>query len=694
MKSLSVRVLVLCSLGTLCLALLVGCGSGTSAQPGSGSPAGPDAKTGTLSLRIAWPNAEVGARLIPWGTTKLEISVGNSDNVVPEANLVIDRSDVVAGTVEREIAVTAHPEKIISVNAVDDQKRLLAAATITVEVLEGKRTPVQLQLAATSVPFPVVMASVAPDITMPGGSVTLTGTAVDGDGGPIAKYEWDADGDGTYEHTSTTSGTVTVSPPDGVYTATFRATDSDGLTATASVGYEVGTKSPSFVAAPQAVEFPRRGVSEIQTIEILPGFPASPCTILVSPATLLWQPEPSAGTEPVPTFFNGRFACTDNQFSGVILATLKLRDGNGRESDPFEVRVDVKEGFHGFVSTLFDPTSPVASASVHFGTTTTTSDATGEYLVHGVSAGIERMDVSGSAILTRSFPVDIGWNVHQDVTAIPSGYNSYMLRRFLPAPFGAADNYVPGVVARWAPAPAEPPTFVIYTKYLDAETDVSANMISIMRGVVENELPVLTDGQLGGPGSVEIFQGRPHDDPRFNGDDVQFGTINGHNALSMTVVQDFNDAGVGGLGGWIYDGNYWATGGGISILFNQEYPSIIRHELGHALFCWPHPWERMPEAEIPLHIEPSVMNYGLAAAWPSPDGNYTSADRDAIRFCYHRGAGNLEPDRDPDATVGYRATGGPFYGTLNFDPPLIGRPTQTFPTRDFRIENGRTVWLP
>jgi len=65
--------------------------------------------------------------------------------------------------------------------------------------------------------------------------VTFTGAGTDPDG-TIALYEWDFVGDGTYDWSSTTTGDVTHSYSSaGIFNATFRVTDNDGLIDTDSV---------------------------------------------------------------------------------------------------------------------------------------------------------------------------------------------------------------------------------------------------------------------------------------------------------------------------------------------------------------------------------------------------------------------------------------------------------------------------
>jgi len=67
-------------------------------------------------------------------------------------------------------------------------------------------------------------------------TVNFTGTAVDPDRSSIVLYEWDFDGDGTYDWSSTTTGnTAKTYLAAGQYLARFRAKDIDNLTSTATV---------------------------------------------------------------------------------------------------------------------------------------------------------------------------------------------------------------------------------------------------------------------------------------------------------------------------------------------------------------------------------------------------------------------------------------------------------------------------
>lgn len=80
--------------------------------------------------------------------------------------------------------------------------------------------------------------------TYRGDSVTLGGSAVDD--GTVVLYEWDLNGDGTYDFESTTSAAVTWTYGGlGEHTAVLRATDDQGATGTATVTVVVHNRPPT-----------------------------------------------------------------------------------------------------------------------------------------------------------------------------------------------------------------------------------------------------------------------------------------------------------------------------------------------------------------------------------------------------------------------------------------------------------------
>ena len=75
--------------------------------------------------------------------------------------------------------------------------------------------------------------------------VHLNGTGYDPDGGNITLYEWDFDGDNTYDWSSTSSGSTThIYNSAGIYNATLRVTDDENQTDTDIAVINVRTPPP------------------------------------------------------------------------------------------------------------------------------------------------------------------------------------------------------------------------------------------------------------------------------------------------------------------------------------------------------------------------------------------------------------------------------------------------------------------
>ena len=106
-------------------------------------------------------------------------------------------------------------------------------ATLYVQSSTGKTATASITITVENNP-PVATADVVPS----NGEVPLTvqmyGLGQDSDGN-IVLYEWDFDGDGTYDWSSSTTGSTTYTyDTPGTYQAVFRVTDNNGLSATAT----------------------------------------------------------------------------------------------------------------------------------------------------------------------------------------------------------------------------------------------------------------------------------------------------------------------------------------------------------------------------------------------------------------------------------------------------------------------------
>jgi PKD repeat protein len=123
---------------------------------------------------------------------------------------------------------------------------------------------------------PTATASINPSNGAVPLTVNFTGSGTDPDG-TITKFEWDFDGDGTFDFASATTGNTSHTyNTAGTFNARFRVTDNDGQTTTASA----------------------------TTAIVRPGPPGSPTATITSPANTL------TGNAPLTVNFNGTGADT------------------------------------------------------------------------------------------------------------------------------------------------------------------------------------------------------------------------------------------------------------------------------------------------------------------------------------------------------------------------------------------------
>jgi subtilisin-like proprotein convertase family protein len=113
------------------------------------------------------------------------------------------------------------------------------ATLVVTDSASDTSAPTNVSLIVTQPP--TVTLGALPNPQQDGSPVTLTATAGDPDpGGSIDKYEWDLNGDGSFEtDTGATSSTSTTFPGPGMYTVRVRVTDADGATAVAAITVNV-----------------------------------------------------------------------------------------------------------------------------------------------------------------------------------------------------------------------------------------------------------------------------------------------------------------------------------------------------------------------------------------------------------------------------------------------------------------------
>lgn len=106
-------------------------------------------------------------------------------------------------------------------------------ATLYVQSSTGATATASITITVNNSP-PKATADVIPSNGQVPLTVQLRGSGTDSDG-QVVRYEWDFDGDGTYDWSSTSTGNTSHTYTTvGTYNAVFRVTDNQGLTATAT----------------------------------------------------------------------------------------------------------------------------------------------------------------------------------------------------------------------------------------------------------------------------------------------------------------------------------------------------------------------------------------------------------------------------------------------------------------------------
>jgi PKD repeat protein len=184
-----------------------------------------DTQTKTLTFQNASPTASFTATPNPVQTAST-VTFDASASSDPDGSIAKYEWDLDGnGTYETDTGTTktatksyATPGTVTVGLRVTDN--LGATATKTVSVTVQNRAP-------------TASFTVSPSPAATRQTVTLNGSASSDPDGTIAKYEWDLDGDGTYEKdTGTTSSTTNVFSTVGNLTIGLRVTDNSGTTAT------------------------------------------------------------------------------------------------------------------------------------------------------------------------------------------------------------------------------------------------------------------------------------------------------------------------------------------------------------------------------------------------------------------------------------------------------------------------------
>jgi PKD repeat protein len=231
---------------------------------------------------------------------------------------------------------------------------------------KGQVTTGTVQITATN-QLPTATAKVTPSNGPLPLTVTLTGTGTSANG-TIVKYEWDRQGTGVFDFSSTTTGTTTFTYQQaGTYNAVFRVTDSFGQTATAvatATAVRVGpTGSPTAkITAPSG---PLTGNAPLTVNFNGTGTPSSGRTI----AKYEWD----FNGDGVFDYSSATTPSTSFQYTspGVFTAAFRVTDSTGVTSfDTVDITVNISATLTLSIDTLRAALGGTADVKTTIGGTT------------------------------------------------------------------------------------------------------------------------------------------------------------------------------------------------------------------------------------------------------------------------------------------------------------------------------------
>jgi len=261
---------------------------------------------------------------------------------------------------------------------------------------------------------------------------------------------------------------------------------------------------------------------------------------------------------------------------------------------------------------------PVGGVMVSVAGQSCVTDAEGRYSLDNLAPGIDRVEVVGDLIIPRSLMAICEGRTNLNITVKGSDFNNAMFW----ASAGKRER-----IMRWK----VPPKWVVYSHVLDSDPpqEFAPSDRQYLFQIIRRELPAISPF-FSNP-EIELFKGRPNDDPRWTGKESADGFI--------LCAPDKKG---GGRANWHCSGG-WVRRCTIRVNYRRA-PKVWRHEIAHALGM-AHAFDN--EKWLPLGVKdpnyrPTKLHDGVEM--------YTDWDKLWLHCVYSgfRPAGNVPPDCDPN----------------------------------------------
>lgn len=263
---------------------------------------------------------------------------------------------------------------------------------------------------------------------------------------------------------------------------------------------------------------------------------------------------------------------------------------------------------------------PIGGVTVLVAGRSCVTDAEGRYSIANLAPGIDRVEVVGDSIIPRTLMAVCEKHTKLNITVKRSGFNNAMFW----ASAGKRER-----IMRWK----KPPKWVIYSHVLDSDPprEFAPSDRQYLFQIIRTELPAIS--RFFSNPAIELFKGRPNDDPRWTGKESADGCI-----LCAGDNQGGGKAEYHRMGWWI---RY------VKVRVNYgRAPKVWRHEIAHALGM-AHAFDN--EKWLPLGVKdpnyrPTKLHQGEF---------FSDWDVLWLRCVYDgwRPAGNMPPDRDPNGFI-------------------------------------------